>query len=242
LLVLTVLVSAWVLLLRRRVAQQTQVIAHQIEQKTLSDERRRIARELHDTLEQQLAGVNIHLDTVAECAPELPEPVSRALDNARAMLTHSRTEAHRSILELRSRTIEQAGLIGAVSESIEALQVITPRITTEVEGREQRLSQRVEFQLLRIVQESITNALKHAHAETIAVRFHFTHDELTVTITDDGTGFDATQPPAVHSTRFGLLGMRERAAKIRASIDIQSTPGTGSTVSVTAPIHPTHTP
>ncbi|MDZ4402877.1 sensor histidine kinase [Prosthecobacter sp.] len=241
-LVLTVLVSAWVLLLQRQVTRQTQVIAHQIEQKTLSDERRRIARELHDTLEQQLAGVNIHLDTVAECAPEMPAPVSRALDNARAMLTHSRTEAHRSILELRSRTIEQTGLIGAVRESIEALQVITPRITTEVEGREQRLSQRVEFQLLRIVQESITNALKHAQAETITVRFHFTQDELTVTITDDGTGFDATQPPAVHSTRFGLLGMRERAAKIRASIDIQSTPGTGSTVSVTAPIHPTHTP
>ncbi|MEZ0274241.1 MAG: sensor histidine kinase, partial [Roseimicrobium sp.] len=109
-LALTVVVSAWVLLLRRQVFRQTRVIAHQLEQKTLSDERRRIARELHDTLEQQLAGVNIHLDTVAECAPDLPASVSRALDNARAMLTHSRTEAHRSILELRSRAIEQVGL------------------------------------------------------------------------------------------------------------------------------------
>lgn len=239
LLALTAIISAWVLLLRRQVTRQTQVIAHQLEQKTLSDERRRIARELHDTLEQQLAGVNIHLDTVAECAPDLPAPVSRALDNARAMLAHSRTEAHRSILELRSRAIEKAGLVGAVRESIDALQVITPRITLEIEGEEQRQSQHIEFQLLRIVQESITNALKHAEAANITVRFHFTPEELHVTITDDGTGFDATRPPAVHSTQFGLLGMRERAAKIRATLTIHSTPGNGCTIAVTVPTRPT---
>ena len=237
-LVLTVVVSAWVLLLHRQVARQTQVIAHQLEQKTLSDERRRIARELHDTLEQQLAGVNIHLDTVAECAPELPAPVSRALDNARAMLTHSRTEAHRSILELRSRAIEQAGLVGSVRESVEALQVISPRITIEVEGEEQRQQQHIEFQLLRIVQESITNALKHAQAGNIVVRFRFTPEELRVSITDDGTGFDATQAPAVHGTQFGLLGMHERAAKIRGTLDIQSNPGAGCTVTVTVQSQP----
>ncbi len=238
-LALTAIISAWVFLLRRQVIRQTQVIAHQLEQKTLSDERRRIARELHDTLEQQLAGVNIHLDTVAECAPDLPASVSRALDNARAMLAHSRTEAHRSILELRSRAIEHAGLVGAVRESIDALQVITPRITLEVEGEEQRQSQHIEFQLLRIIQESITNALKHAEAAHITVRFHFTPEELHVTITDDGTGFDATRPPALHSTQFGLLGMRERAAKIRATLTIQSTPGNGCTIAVTVPTRPT---
>lgn len=239
LLALTAIISAWVLFLRRQVTRQTQVIAHQLEQKTLSDERRRIARELHDTLEQQLAGVNIHLDTVAECAPDLPAPVSRALDNARAMLAHSRTEAHRSILELRSRAIEQAGLVGAVRESIDALQVITPRITLEIEGDEQRQSQHIEFQLLRIIQESITNALKHAEAASIIVRFHFTPEELHVTITDDGTGFDATRPPAMHSTQFGLLGMRERAAKIRATLTIHSTPGNGCTIALTVPTRPT---
>ncbi len=238
LLVLTAAVSAWVLLLRRQVTRQTQVIAHQLEQKTLSGERRRIARELHDTLEQQLVGVSIHLDTVAECAPELPAPVSRALDNARAMLAHSRTEAHRSILELRSRAIEHVGLVGAVRESVDALQIITPRITIEVEGEEQRRSQHIEFQLLRIVQESITNALKHAQAGNIAVCFRFAPDELRVTITDDGTGFDATLPPAAHGTRFGLLGMRERASKIRATLHFQSTPGTGSIVTVTVPSQP----
>lgn len=242
LLVLTAAVSAWVLLLRRQVTRQTQVIAHQLEQKTLSGERRRIARELHDTLEQQLVGVSIHLDTVAECAPELPVPVSRALDNARAMLAHSRTEAHRSILELRSRAIEHVGLVGAVRESVDALQIITPRITIEVEGEEQRRSQHTEFQLLRIVQESITNALKHAESDNIAVCFRFAPDELRVTITDDGTGFDATQPPAAHGTRFGLLGMRERASKIRATLHFQSTPGTGSIVTVTVPSQPGNQP
>lgn len=237
-LALTVAVSAWVLLLRRQVVRQTRVIAHQLEQKTLSDERRRIARELHDTLEQQLAGVNIHLDTVAECAPELPAPVSRALDNARAMLTHSRAEAHRSILELRSHAIEQAGLVGSVHESVEALQVIAPRITIEVEGEEQRQPHHIEFQLLRIVQESITNALKHGQAGHIVVRFQFTPEDLRVSITDDGTGFDAAQSPAVHGTQFGLLGMRERAAKIRGKLDIQSHPAAGCIVSVTVQSQP----
>ncbi|TLD69053.1 hypothetical protein FEM03_19485 [Phragmitibacter flavus] len=238
-LLLTLLVSAWVLLLHRQVGRQTRVIAHQLEQKTLSDERRRIARELHDTLEQQLAGVNIHLDTVAECAPELPAPVSRALDNARAMLTHSRAEAHRSILELRSRAIEQAGLVGSVRESVEALQIITPRITIEVEGEEQRQPHHIEFQLLRIVQESITNALKHAQASHIVVRFQFTPDDLRVTITDNGIGFDAAHPPAVQGTQFGLLGMGERAAKIRGMLDIQSQPGAGCTITVSVPTqHP----
>lgn len=235
---LTVLISAWVILLRRQVVRQTQVIAHQLEQKTVSDERRRIARELHDTLEQQLAGVNLHLDTVAECAPELPAPVSRALENARAMLSHSRTEAHRSILELRSRAIEQAGLVGSVRESVESLQLILPRITVEVEGVEQRKSHHVEFQLLRIVQESITNALKHAHASNIVVRFRFTPEELSVSIADDGVGFDASAIPPTSGTRFGLLGMRERAAKIRGIVDVQSSPGSGCTVAVTVQTQP----
>lgn len=232
-LALAVVAGAWVLLLRRQVVRQTRVIAHQLEQKTLSDERRRIARELHDTLEQQLAGVNIHLDTVAECAPELPAPVSRALDNARAMLIHSRTEAHRSILELRSRAIEQVGLVGSVRESIKALHITSPSITVEVEGDEQRQQQRIEFQLLRIVQESITNALKHAQASSIVVRFRFAPEDLRVSITDDGAGFDVAQAAGVHDTHFGLLGMRERAAKIRGMLDIQSSPGAGCTITVT---------
>lgn len=235
---LTVIVSAWVILLRRQVSRQTQFIAHQLEQKTISDERRRIARELHDTLEQQLAGVNIHLDTVAECAPALPAPVSRALENARAMLTHSRTEAHRSILELRSRTIEQAGLVGSVRESVEALQLILPRITVEVEGKEQRQPHRVEFQMLRIVQESITNALKHSQAGNIVVHFRFTPEDLCVSITDDGIGFDVKHVPGVPGTQFGLLGMRERAAKIRGTVDIQSSPGAGCTITVTVKSQP----
>jgi signal transduction histidine kinase len=107
-----------------------------------------------------------------------------------------------------------------------------PEIRVEILGPERRLDRSVEHHLLRIAQEAVTNARKHARAAHITVTLEFTAG-LTLRITDDGEGFDVTAGPVDNSLHFGLLGMRERAGKISATLDLQSAPGKGTTVQVT---------
>lgn len=230
------LCALWVALLRRQVAHQTRVIAAQTAQKALTEERHRIARELHDTLEQQLAGVHLHLDAVHDWLPEAPGRVRSALRTARAMLEHSRSEARQSVFELRSPALEELGLAGALRHS--AAQFAgpgAPRIEVTLRGAERRLPRLVEFHLLRIVQEAITNAWKHAGASAIAVAFEFDPQTVRVTVRDDGRGFDPAARPADGRMHFGLLGMRERVAKIQGRIEVQSAPGAGTVIAIDMP-------
>ena len=102
--------------------------------------------------------------------------------------------------------------------------------TVAVEGAPAHLPHAVEDQLFRIGQEALMNALKHAQAEKIEVRLHYDGARVTLTISDDGRGFDPAAPPG--DGHFGLVGMRERAAAIAATLDLRSTPGAGTTVAV----------
>jgi len=228
--------ALWLTQLRRQVTQQTQVIEQQTAHKTLTEERQRIARELHDTLEQQLAGVQFQLDALQDWMPDAPADVGHALGSARAMLDHARTEARRSVWELRSQILEQAGLAGALRQLAVQLSTGTgPCLEFRMEGTEQRLTRAVEFQLLRCAQEAVANALKHAAASRIGLALTFSENETRLTVTDDGRGFDPAALPDDGRSHFGLLGLRERAGKLQARLAIRTSPGTGTTLSVIVP-------
>lgn len=213
---------AWAITLRRRVEKQSAVIAAKISSEHVAEERTRIARELHDTLEQHLAGVTIQLEAAASRLPEDPAAAERALTVGAAMLRHSRSEARRSVWDLRSQLLEQHGLPHALRDLANSSD--GPEVSVCIEGSERRMDPQVEFHLLRIAQEALTNARKHAKARKIEMRVIFRETSVSLVVIDDGVGFD----PAVNGAapRFGLLGMRERAGKIRGILTVESASGT----------------
>ena len=150
-----------------------------------------------------------------------------------SMIQHSRGEARRSVWDLRSHTLEQRGLVFAVEEVASALADGGPRrIAVRTTGAERRLDRQVEFHLLRVAQEAMTTAVKHGAATAVEVEIRYAPDSVELVVRDNGGGFDPGAWPA-NGAHFGLLGMRERAAKLRGELRIESAPGAGTTISLT---------
>jgi signal transduction histidine kinase len=136
------------------------------------------------------------------------------------------------VWDLRSHTLEQRGLVVALQELAATLSsdehgMVKVRTTGEV----RRLDSRIEFHLLRVAQEAMTNAVKHGHAALVEVELHYAAAEVRLVVRDNGSGFDPKEPPA-GGVHFGLLGMRERAAKVQGELLVESAPGAGTTVSL----------
>lgn len=228
------LAVGWTLVLRRVVARQAVVIAKSTEALVLRDERSRMARELHDTLEQHLTSVRMQVETATDDLTDSPAEARTTLATALGMLRFSHEEVRRAVWSLRTHELEAGGLVPA----IRALFPPTdsgPRVEFTVAGTVRRLPAVVEFHLLRIAQEAVTNARKHAGAGGIAVALDFGAESITLAVSDDGCGFDS-EAATTDGTHFGLLGMRERANKINGRLAIERGPGGGARVTVTAPI------
>ncbi len=213
--------------------RQLQEYADQVEELTISQERQRMAREMHDTLSQGLAGVILQLEA-ADGYLESNRPaqaqavVGQALRRARQTLH----EARRAIQALRSVALEQKGfavaLAGEVSE-FEAASGVSAELL--VEGQPGALSPDTAHDLLRIVQESLSNVGRHAQASHVQVRLVQSGATLQLVVCDNGRGFDvaaASQRPDC----FGLQGMRERAQRIGAVLKLESAPHAGTTVTL----------
>jgi len=223
--------ALWVALLRRKIAAQTTVIRQRLAREAVYDERTRIARELHDTLEQEMTGIVMHIDAAAAILGQSPDTARRSLETARLLLDRSRSESRRSIWDLRSTALEQGGLVAAFEEQVAACRENgAPRIEITVEGPPRRLPAKVETHLFRIGVEALTNAIKHGGAQRISIRLGFSEDDVTVCVEDDGVGFEVPTNGASSGGHFGLLGMRERAAKIQARFDLSSEEGAGTRV------------
>lgn len=181
----------------------------------VSDERRRLAAEIHDTIAQGLTGIITQLQ-----AAEDSEHVRRATDLARESLR----EARRSVRALAPTHLEDDTLP-------EALKKITgDGVDLTVTGTVEPLHGELEATLLRIAQEALANATRHAHADRIGVTLSYMDDEVTLDVRDDGRGF--TGP----SSGFGLIGMRERAERVAGSLEVESEPGRGTAVSARVPL------
>lgn len=225
----------WAALLRRRVAEQTKIIGVQIERAVVKDERQRIARELHDTIEQELAGLSVQLRNARQRLAQTPEQAATAIDLAERMLRHCRAEARTSIRDLRSVALEQRGLPGALEELIAPLAADGgATFAIEVTGPARPLAGPLDMHLLRIAHQAVANAVQHGAAKEIQVSLTYAAEAVTLMVRDNGSGFDSAAPaPRGH---FGLLGIRERVNKLQANLAIESAPGTGTTIRVVAPI------
>ena len=236
--VLTLMAIVWGLLLRRQVVRQTAMIGNQIEREAVAQERTRIARELHDTLGQELIGTGLLLDFVAQRMTKSPAEVEQALAAAQKMIGRSQAETKRSVEDLRAGELEGMDLSTAVEERVRPLVEAsgTSRLQLIVEGIPRRLSGVMEHHLLRIVQEAVANALRHAHAETIEVRIMYAADAIALAIHDNGCGFNVAKDLTAASGHFGLLGLEERVNKLQGKWNIDSQPGRGTRIDVAVPL------
>jgi signal transduction histidine kinase len=206
------------------------------EYQAVLNERTRVGRELHDTLEQGLAGIALQLEAVAGSLQASPEAARQSLDVARQMLRYSQEEARRSVMDLRSQALESRDLAGALTDLARQMTSGTSaNADIRIEGTPQRLDASEEHHLLRIGLEALTNAIKHSDARRIEITLTFSSDETELVVQDNGCGLDpATQdPPGAH---FGLLGIRERVDKIGGVLHITGERGAGTRLSVTVPL------
>ncbi len=207
--------------------------------KAQEDERRRVARELHDTLSQDLAALNLELERLASHpkAAGIREKLEDLEDRGHKMLVAVR----RILLDLRLSVLENMGFIPTLQWHLYRLdQDYGVRGTLAVDGEEVELEYDTAVTLFRIFQESVQNALQHAEASHIFVNVAFDADSVTLSVEDDGKGFD---PDEARGRRLeeqerglGLLGIEERTRLLRGSMNISSGPGEGTTVRVSVPL------
>jgi signal transduction histidine kinase len=238
LLVMGILSAGWVALLRRQVARQTAVIGQQRERQAVAEERTRIARELHDSLGQELVGIALQLDSAAARLTTSPVQAGQALDMARVMVRHSQAETKRSVQDLRAQDPGSIDLPSALEDVVQPL-VATAGATQlhmEIVGTPRRLAGVTEHHLLRIGQEAVANAVRHAQAANLRVTLRYEAGEVGLEVVDDGRGFDTDEALAIASGHFGLLGLRERANKLQGRLRIESRPGAGTTIAVSVPV------
>ena len=229
-------ILGWVAVLRRQVTAQTRVIQQKVQREVLMEERSRIARDLHDTLEQQLALIGVQIDSSLARLAKSPELAIKSLELALAVVRHTHEETRRSVWDLRSVALEQGGLADALRQ-LPGVDNATPhQIEVTTHGEPRRLPVVVETNLMRIAQEAITNAIKHSGGSRIEVNLDYAEREVTLRVRDNGRGFDPEKIMPASSGRFGLIGMRERAEKMNAAFSLLSQPGQTTEIKVTVPL------
>ena len=222
----------WAWTLRRRVLAQTEIIGAQIEREAILSERRRLARDFHDTLEQEMTGVAMQLDNAEKWFGEAPDKSHDALKLAKKMLHFSRGAARTSISDLRSAVLIEGDLAGVLNETLPPLAAeCAAEFVFKVTGTPWRMDVVVENHLLRMAREALINAVHHSGAAHISVELAFDAKCVQLSVRDNGRGFDPTaRPPRGH---FGVIGLRERANITGATLKLVSAPGAGTTVNVT---------
>ena len=233
------LALAWVATLRRRVAAQSLIIWNRVKRETELQERQRMARELHDTLEQNLTGISLSLEAASLTLPGAPGMAEQHLGRALERVEASIEEVHRAVWSLRDESLDTRGLAASLDEIARQLVSCSPRpvdVHTRTTGGPRPFALTVENNLLRIGQEALTNAVKHGQAARVEVELRYERDAFELWVSDDGRGFDAAAPAG--PGHFGLVGMRERAREIGARFQLRSLPGRGTRVEVSLPLPP----
>lgn len=204
----------------------------------IADERRRLAAEIHDTLAQGLTGIIAQLQVAAN-TPE-PAVAHVHMDRALALARHSLGEARRSVHNLAPVALADEGLPEALRKTVTEWSERTGvRAGFTVTGATEPLHDEVAATLLRIAQEALSNAARHARAGRAGVTLSYMGDEVTLDIRDDGRGFDplaARERARTRAGGFGLDGMRARAERVAGALTVESEPGQGTAVSARVPL------
>jgi signal transduction histidine kinase len=196
------------------------------------EERKRIARELHDETSQVIASLTASLEATLAMLPPGAEKARGMLEKTRGLSINILDEIHRLIYELRPSLLDDLGLVAAARWLAEVnLEASGINVSFDISGRQRRLPPRIEATLFRVIQEAVNNISRHARARNAAISLGFKRNAIQVRIRDDGRGFDVDE--AISSRErprgLGLLGMKERISIVSGKIDIESHPGGGGT-------------
>ncbi|MBK1878481.1 histidine kinase [Pelagicoccus mobilis] len=205
--------------------------------KAVIAERTRLARDLHDTLEQALTGIALQLETANKLFSTSEKKAQTHISLARRWLSQSQIELRNSIWDLRSRELEQFDLAQALKQSVERLaDSMGLKANFATNGEKRPLAEILEENVLRIGQEAMTNVAKHSKATEVWVELSYSDKELNLKIRDNGIGFEAKSKHTSPVNHYGLLGMKERANRISGSFKIESQAEIGTTLYLTTPI------
>ena len=224
------IVALTLLVFRRR------VIRVEREFRAVMAERNRIAREIHDTLAQGYVGISLQLEILGELLRHSrADAAQKHLALTQGLVREGLDDARQSIWALRSHDAGEQTLPIRLRRLVEQAAESNLTANLEVHGAYRALAAETEQEILRIAQEAIHNVKRHAAASRLSLRLDYGERTLTLSVVDDGKGFAAGLPTASPAGHYGLTGMRERAALIRAEIKIISEPGMGTTVRLKAP-------
>lgn len=203
------------------------------------EERNRIARDWHDSLMAGFAAISWQLESTANLLKEKDSAALQACELARTMVKHCQTEARRIIWDLRADHEARGFLSVAISQAIAVMgsrEDIKVELITE--GEEVTLAPDYIHHLLYIVQEAITNAIRHANPTHIIVRLSYLSDSVVISVKDDGCGFHVVEKKAPLNGHFGIPVMEERARKLGGALRVQPAQEKGTEVNVKVPFRP----
>lgn len=221
--------------------RETEMLRRQLLERGIElqeEERRRIARELHDQTSQRLTSILMTLRVLGE-ARSLAE-VHVRVEDLREMAAQALEEVHDLALALRPRLLDDLGLLAALQHHLGEFRDRSHLpVDFQVLGLDnKRLPSRVETALYRIAQEALTNVVRHAQAHNVGVLLEVRDTSVVLIVEDDGRGFDVSQVMGshVHDGNLGLYGMRERAALLGGTLTIESALGEGTSVFAQIPL------
>jgi signal transduction histidine kinase len=216
-------------------------IRRQLLAKTISaqeEERKRLARELHDDSAQTLTAVLMTLKTAEDALPAASHGARQAMDRSRSQLEVALREIRKAIVDLRPSALDDLGLAAAVrSYANDHLRPLGIKVAFAISGDEQRATGAAATAIFRIVQEAVNNVARHSGARRAKITLEFGASAVATVVEDDGTGFDpeGLRQPQESGRGFGLLGMRERAELFGGHVEIESGAGQGTSVRVRVP-------
>lgn len=206
------------------------------------EERRRIARELHDETSQSLSGIALQLEALIEIyakSGNQDAQITAGLKKVQALTVQVHKEVSRVISNLHPTVLDTLGLVAAARQHAKnTLQPLNINLTVETKGTEMRFPPDVEAALFRVIQGSIGNIIKHSKAKNASILLVYQPDEFSLTIRDDGQGFDVSRLTDVEESGRGrgLFSMRERIGFLGGTSGVESRVGAGTTVWAKVPI------
>ncbi|WP_432357417.1 sensor histidine kinase [Sporosarcina sp. UB5] len=217
-------------------ARQKQEFAIQIIQ-AQEEERKRLSRDIHDGPAQMLANVLLRSGLIEKTFNERgPIDALSELSQLKEMVRNALLEVRRIIYDLRPMALDDLGLIPTLRKYTSTVMEYEKDVTIHFmnSGAEKRFESSIEVAVFRLVQECISNALKHGKARNVWVKVEWLHDTMNIVVKDDGKGFDPSQ---TKDKSFGIIGMRERVELLKGEMKIMSTIGNGTTVLFRIPLH-----
>jgi signal transduction histidine kinase len=203
---------------------------------SMLSERNRLALELHDVVSQKLFSLNLAAEAAATLLDRGPEEARPQLERVRDLARESLAELRSLIFGLRPPELDRDGLEGVLRKEAAMLQrAHGVKIRVDTAGEPPRIEPACAGEVLRIVEEALHNAVRHAEAHTVTVHLHAADHTLTVKVADDGIGFDPSDPE-LRSRHLGLTSMEERARELGGRLAVTARPGSGTVVSLEVPV------